>query len=111
MEAAGSSRTSVTRKGCLSRSISSLGRWYFIKFTLLYHYKFLVSKVKESNYIIHLVPITVVFKQFPHICTEFYTHICWNDSIRHQWMIMVPLAELMAKVLKQMSVELLCFLL
>jgi hypothetical protein len=53
----------------------------------------------------------VIFQQFPHICTEFYTHICWNDSIRHQLVIMVSLAEFMAKVLIQMSVELLCFLL
>ena len=44
----------------------------------------------------------VIFQQFPHICTKFYTHLCWNDSIRHQWVIMVPLAKFVAKVLMQM---------
>jgi hypothetical protein len=35
-------------------------------------------------------------------CSLFYTHICWNDSIRHQWVLVVLLVEFMAKVLMQM---------
>jgi len=73
MEAAGSNITSVTRKGCLSSSIFSLGRWYFVKFTLRYHLKFLVNNVKESNYIIQLVPITCrpIFSAFTYLLLYF----------------------------------------
>jgi hypothetical protein len=52
----------------------------------------------------------VLFQQLPHMCTQFYTHLSLNDSIRHPWVTMFALAEFMAEVLTHMSMELLCFL-